>query len=62
LVDTQGDLIVRRFPVRHLADEEAVAAFKLELRAEYGLGEHGSTLELRDSAPPRAKRKAPDPL
>jgi hypothetical protein len=58
LVDTLGDLIIRRFPVRHLDDEEAVAAFKLQLRAEYGLDEPGSTLELRDSAPPRAKRKS----
>jgi hypothetical protein len=57
LFDTLGDLIIRRFPVRHLDDEGAVTAFKLQLRAEHGLDEPGSMLELRDSAPPRAKRK-----
>lgn len=57
LVDTQGDLIIRRFPVRHLDGEDAVAAFRLVLRAEHGLDEPGTTLELRDSAPPRVKHK-----
>jgi hypothetical protein len=58
LVDTLGDLIVRRFPVRHLGSEEAIEAFKHDLRAQYGLDDPDTTLELRDSAPPRARRKA----
>jgi len=57
LVDTPGDLIIRRFPVQHLDDEDAVIAFKLQLCAEFGLDEPGSTLELRDSALPPIKRK-----
>ncbi|WP_067612719.1 hypothetical protein [Novosphingobium sp. FSW06-99] len=56
LLDASDDLIVRRFPIRHLDNEADVEAFKQELRAQYGLDEPGTTLVLRDSAPPR-KRK-----
>jgi hypothetical protein len=58
LIDTLGDLIVRRFSVRHLQDEHEVEAFKRELRAQYGLDQPDTTLELRDSAPVRRPRKA----
>lgn len=59
LIDTLDELILRRFSVGHLQTEEEIDAFKAELRAEFGLDEPGSTLELRDSAPRRAKRKVP---
>ena len=61
LIDMVGDLVVRRFPVRHLPDEAAIEAFKQELRAQYGLDEPGCQLVLRDSSPPpRKKRPRPD--
>lgn len=56
VIDTLEDLIVRRFPVRHLDSEAAIDTFKQELRTQYGLDDPGTTLVLRDSAPP-AKRK-----
>jgi len=56
LIDSLEDLIVRRFSIRHLETEAEVDAFKQELRAQYALDEPGTTLVLRDSAPPR-KRK-----
>ena len=57
VVDKYDDLIVRRFPIRHLDDEDAVEAFKLELRAQFGLDDPDTTLVLRDSAPPPRKRR-----
>ena len=57
LIDTSEDLIVRRIPIRHLVNEDDVEAFKLELRAQYGLDDPATTLVLRDSAPSR-KRKS----
>ncbi len=66
LIDMVDDLIVRRFPIRHLEDETAVEAFKRELREQYALDDPGSTLVLRDSAPSPRKRKirpsSEDPL
>ncbi|KUR76550.1 hypothetical protein AQZ50_13345 [Novosphingobium sp. Fuku2-ISO-50] len=61
LIDTLDDLIIRRFPVRHLGSEAEVDALKQELRAEYALDEPGSTLVLRDSAQPRGRRRAKAP-
>lgn len=62
LIDMLDDLIVRRFPIRHLEDEAAVEAFKQELREQYGLDEPGTTLVLRDSSPPpRRRRVRPGP-
>jgi len=58
LFDTAGDFVVHRYTVAHLNDEEAIEAFKANLRAEYGMDDADSTLELRDSAAP-ARRKAP---
>lgn len=58
LIDTLDDLIIRRFPVRHLGSEAEIEALKQELRAEYALDEPGSTLVLRDSAQPRGRRRA----
>jgi hypothetical protein len=57
LIDTVEDLIVRRFPIRHLVDEAEVEAFKQDLRAQYGLDDPGTSLVLRDSAPPLRKRR-----
>jgi hypothetical protein len=56
LIDEVDDLIVRRFPIRHLDCEADVDAFKQQLREQYGLDDPGSALVLRDSAPAR-KRK-----
>jgi hypothetical protein len=56
LIDMLDDLIVRRFPIRHLDNEADVEALKQELRVQYGLGDPGSTLVLRDSSPPRKRR------
>ncbi len=56
LIDTLGDLIVRRFPVRHLECEADIDAFKQDLRAQYGLDDPDTTLALFDSAP-RQRRK-----
>ena len=56
LIDTVGDLIVRRISIRHLETEAEVDAFKQDLRAQYGLDDADNTLELLDSAPARARR------
>ncbi|EGD57639.1 hypothetical protein Y88_2964 [Novosphingobium nitrogenifigens DSM 19370] len=56
LIDTLSDYVVRRFTVAHLASEEEVEAYKLDLRAQYRVDEPDSALELRDSAPPRVRR------
>lgn len=61
VIDTTGDLIVRRFPIRHLENEAAVEAFKAELRAMFDMDTPDSTLILRDSAPPRRRRARPAP-
>ena len=61
LIDTMGDLIVRRIPIRHLPDEDAVNAFKLELRAQYALNDPDTTLILIDSAPRASRRGRPKP-
>lgn len=58
LYDIAGDFIVHRYPIAHLHDEQAVEAFKDELRAQYRLDEADSTLELRDSARPRKQGRA----
>lgn len=70
VLDSADELVVRRFTVDHLPDEEAIEAFKLELRERYGMDEPGSDLTLLDSAdkkaarprkvPPMAARAAPD--
>jgi hypothetical protein len=61
LIDTTGDLIVRRIPIRHLQTEDEVDAFKRELRAQYGLDDPDSTLDLRDSAPRQSRRARSKP-
>ncbi len=64
VLDSADDLIVRRYTIDHLADEDAIAAFKLELRARHGIDEPGSDLTLVDSAqikPARRPRKASPP-
>lgn len=61
VLDSEDDLVVRRFTLAHLADEEAIVAFKAELRKRYAMDEPGSDLTLIDSAqtsPPRRGRKA----
>lgn len=61
LIDMSDDLIVRRFPIRHLDNEADVDAFKLELRAQYGLDDPATALVLRDSAPPRKRKTRVQP-
>jgi len=61
LMDTLGDLIVRRFSIRHLETEAEVDAFKQDLRAQYGLDDPDTTLELLDSEP-RARRTRAKPV
>lgn len=56
LIDVLDDLIVRRFPIRHLDNEADVDAFKQQLREQYGLDDPATPLVLRDSAPPRKRR------
>jgi len=70
VLDSADELVVRRFTVGHLPDEEAIEAFKEELRERYGMDEPGSDLTLVDSAergrtrprkpPPFSVRAAPD--
>jgi len=50
VLDSADDLVVRRFTLEHLADEEAIEAFKRELRERYAMNEPGSDLTLIDSA------------
>ena len=61
LIDTTGDLIIRRFPVRHLETEEEVDAYKAELRAMFNMDDPDSTLILRDSAPSRRRKTRTPP-
>jgi len=49
LYDTAGDFVLHRYTVSHLNDEEAITAYKQQLRDEYGLDDPDTTLELRDS-------------
>lgn len=49
LFDPADDFILHRYPVSHLPDEAAIEAYKEDLRAEHGLDQPGSDLELRDS-------------
>jgi len=61
VLDSADELVVRRFTLDHLADEEAIEAFKLELRERYAMDEPGSDLTLLDSAqtlPVRRGKKA----
>ncbi|WP_226019162.1 hypothetical protein [Novosphingobium sp. FKTRR1] len=59
LYDKAADFVVRRYSVAHLNDEEAIVAYKRQLRAEYGLDEPYSVLELRDSQPRASSHRAP---
>lgn len=61
VLDSADELVVRRFTVDHLPDEDAIEAFKQELRGRYGMDEPGSDLVLIDSADkkPQRPRKAP---
>lgn len=66
LYDTAGDFVVHRYTVAHLNDEEAITAYKLQLREEYGLDDPDTTLELRDSqrrpGKGAARRSKPAPV
>ena len=65
LQDVASDYVVRRFAVAHLPDEEAVAAYKNELREQFGLDDPESTLDLLDSQSPArrvpARKSNPSP-
>ena len=66
LVDVTEELVLHRFSVSHLNDEEAIEAFKRQLAGRFGLDEPGTPLRLLDSAghaPSRLRkttRAAPD--
>ena len=62
--DVATDFVVRRFALSHLPDEEAVEAYKDELRERFALDDPDTTLELIDSQPParRAAARKPSPL
>lgn len=49
LVDVTDDFVVARFSLGHLEGEEAIEAYKQQLRQEHQVDEPGSGLELRDS-------------
>ena len=49
IVDMLDDLVVRRFPVTHLADEAEIRAYAAELKQAHRVDEPGSGLALRDS-------------
>lgn len=49
LIDVDDDVVIARFPVTHLDNEDAIAAYSEELRGQHGVDEPGCTLELRDS-------------
>lgn len=56
LVDVSDDYVVHRFAITHLNDEEAIEAFRAQVRADYGMDDADSTPRLVDSAPPSRKR------
>jgi len=58
LLDVSDDYIVHRYAISHLNDEEAIEAFKAQVRADYGMDDADSTLRLLDSAPPPRKRSS----
>ncbi|MCH7628808.1 MULTISPECIES: hypothetical protein [Novosphingobium] len=69
LVDVTEEMVLHRFSVSHLNDEEAITAFKRQVAERFGLDEPGSPLRLLDSAghapgPPARNRRvrpaAPD--
>ncbi len=49
LIDVDDDVVIARFLVAHLEGEQAIAAYREELRRQHGLDEPGCTIELRDS-------------
>lgn len=49
IVDTRQDFVVARFPVTHLADENAVRAYAADLKQAHGIDEPDCGLALRDS-------------
>lgn len=49
IVDARQDFIVARFPVSHLADEDAVRAYATDLKQAHGIDEPDAGLSLRDS-------------
>jgi hypothetical protein len=61
LHDVATDFVVRRFALAHLPDEEAVEAYKQELRERYALDDPDTTLALIDSQPPARKAAARKP-
>lgn len=62
--DVATDFVVRRFALSHLPDEEAVEAYKDELRERFALDDPDTTLQLLDSQPParRASARKSSPL
>jgi hypothetical protein len=55
LFDRADDMVIARFPVSHITDEKALAAYKEELREQHGADRPGSDLELLDTGAPLAR-------
>ncbi len=63
VLDSADEFVVRRFTVDHLPDEDAIEAFKLELRERYDMDEPGNDLVLLDSADQKPQRpRKPPPI
>jgi hypothetical protein len=61
LHDVAADFVVRRFTLGHLPDEDAVQAYKEQLREQFGLDDPQSTLDLLDSQSPARRVHARRP-
>ena len=55
LFDRADDMVIARFPVSHIAEPDALEAYKQELREKHGVDQPGSDLELLDTGAPLAK-------
>ncbi len=58
LVDTRIDTVVARFSINHLQTEEEVLAYARQIRADHGVDDLDSALELRDSRKGSIKRRS----
>lgn len=53
LLDVTDDFVIARFPVHQMESEEAIEAYKADLREQHGTDLPGSPLVLKDSAEKR---------
>jgi diguanylate cyclase (GGDEF)-like protein len=59
LVDTRIDVVVSRFSINHLQTEQEIEAYARQIKADHGLDDLESVLELRDSRKGSVKRRKP---